>query len=170
MYKIGTCVLIILIILLIILHLPSDRKDVVYFFLNKDDDKSLKILNKILKKSKSKIILVNYDKNIDLLKLNQIINESNNIRPIHKIINIENMTDLEHIYRNRKCINQPGNLFYEIKNTVGVYGYPFDFQDSPSELLNNDDDYKLNKPNTDVNKLREYVDVPTCGRRRSGCY
>jgi hypothetical protein len=80
------------------------------------------------------------------------------------------MKDLEDIYRNRKCINQPGNLFYQIQNRVGVYGYPFNFIDSASELLNNDDDYKLNKPNTDKNRLREYIDVPTCGRRRSGCY
>ena len=40
-------------------------------------------------------------------------------------------------YRNAKCVNQPSNKFYQIYNTIGVFGYPFKFKDSSSELLGN---------------------------------
>jgi len=171
MKKIRIIVLLLFIILLIIYQIFSKKEEKIYFFLNKDDDKSLNLLNNILKKSKSKIILVNYDKDMDLIKLNKIINKCKKIRPIHDLINIENMNDVTNIYNNKKCINQPSDRFYEIVNKVGVFGYPFDFQDNPSELLNSDtqSDDKIYNANTTMNRLREVVDVPTCGRRRSGC-
>jgi hypothetical protein len=77
------------------------------------------------------------------------------------------MDDVTNIYNNKKCINQPSDRFYEIVNKVGVYGYPFDFEDNPSELLNNDSDNKVYV--ADINRLKNNDDVPTCARRRSGC-
>ena len=164
--------LLIIIIGLIVFNISSKKEDTVYFFLNKNDENSFKLLKNILKKSESKIILVNYDKGMDILRLNKILNQFNKIRPIHQIINIENMQDLENILYNRKCINQPSNKYYELINKVGVFGYPFDFENNESELLNNDsdnDNNKIHKSSTNMNNLRQHVDVPTCGRRRSGC-
>ena len=172
MEHIGIIVLLIIIIVLIIFHVFNKQEEKIYFFLNQNDDKSLNLLNNILKNSKSKVILVNYDKDLDLTKLNKIINKCKKIRPIHDLINIENMDDVTNIYNNKKCINQPSDRFYEIVNKVGVFGYPFDFEDNPSELLNSDtqsDNNKIYNANTSMNRLREVIDVPTCGRRRSGC-
>jgi hypothetical protein len=167
MKQIAIIILLVILVVIGILNFFNNKQENIYFFLNKGDDKSLELLNNILENSNSKVILVNYDKDIDLIKLNKIINNCNKIRPIHNLINIENMEELEELYKNRKCVNQPGDKFYEIVNKVGVFGYPFNFQNNPSELLNNDN--KIHKANTNSNRIREYVDVPTCGRRRSGC-
>lgn len=172
MKNIEIIILLLVITVLVIYHVFSKKQEKIYFFLNKDDDKSLNLLNNILKNSKSKIILVNYDKDMDLIEINKILNKNKNSRPIYDLINIENMNDVTKIYNNKKCINQPSDRFYEIVNKVGVFGYPFDFEDNPSELLNSDthsDNKKIYNANTTMNKLREVVDVPTCGRRRSGC-
>jgi len=169
MKQIAIIILLVILVVVGLLNFLNSKQENVYFFLNKADDKSLDLLNNILKNSNSKVILVNYDKDVNLIKLNEIINNCNKIRPIHDLINIENMQDLEELYKNRKCVNQPGDKFYEIVNKVGVFGYPFDFEDNPSELLNNDGN-KIHKAKTDSNRIKEYVDVPTCGRRRSGCY
>jgi len=170
MNQISIVILLLIIILLFLVNMSSDKEDKIYFFLNNNDDKSLELLNNILKNSKSKVILVNYGKDIDLIKINKLINNCNKIRPIHKIMNIEKMEDLQKIYYNKKCINQPEHKFYELKNKVGVFGFPFDYEDNESELLNN----QIDNNNTatikiDDNILKNYVDVPTCGRRRSGC-
>jgi hypothetical protein len=117
-----------------------NKKQKVYFFLNKDDSNSFKALNKILKNSEYEVIVVNYDTdNSSLLELNKV---TSSCRAVDKVLNIEKMTDLTQIYfdtcyRNAKCVNQPSNKFYEIYNTIGVFGYPFKFQDNASELLGN---------------------------------
>ena len=167
-----TIVLILLIIVILVIISMNEYDNNLYFFLNKDDDKSFKKLKKILKKSKYKIILVNYGKDIDLLKLNNLLNNIKHGKPIHKIINIEKMEDVQNIYYNRKCVNHPDTDFYQIKNKVGVFGYPFDFENNSSELLNSDSDNTENttySSKSDINILKNYVDTPTCGRRRSGC-
>jgi hypothetical protein len=133
--------LLILIIIIVLYFYFFNSKQTVYFFLNKDDERSLEALNNILKNSDYEVIIVNYDKDKkDLIKLNQVINNCNKIRPINKILNVENMTDINEIYfdtcyRNAKCVNQPSNKFYELYNKMNVFGYPFKFQDNSSELL-----------------------------------
>lgn len=117
-----------------------NSKQKVYFFLNKNDDNSFNELIKILKNPNYDVTVVNYDSDEEsILKLNSVIKSC---RPVDRILNIENMTDLTQIYfdtcyRNAKCVNQPSNKFYEIYNKLGVFGYPFKFENNSSELLGN---------------------------------
>jgi hypothetical protein len=137
------------------------KKQKVYFFLNKDDTNSVESfesLNKILKNSDYEVIVVNYDTDdSSLLELNKV---TSSCRAVDKVLNIEKMTDLTQIYfdtcyRNAKCVNQPSNKFYEIYNTIGVFGYPFKFQDNASELLGN---------KTKTNNLIDVRKDKTCSR------
>jgi hypothetical protein len=152
-----------------------NKKQKVYFFLNKDDTNSFKTLNKILKNSEYEVIVVNYDTdNSSLLELNKV---TSSCRAVDKVLNIEKMTDLTQIYfdtcyRNAKCVNQPSNKFYEIYNTIGVFGYPFKFQDNASELLGN----KKTKTNNLIDTRKDKTcsspysietDSPPWQRRRS---
>ena len=139
------------------------KKQKVYFFLNKDDTNSVESfesLNKILKNSDYEVIVVNYDTDdSSLLELNKV---TSSCRAVDKVLNIEKMTDLTQIYfdtcyRNAKCVNQPSNKFYEIYNTIGVFGYPFKFQDNASELLGN-------KTKTKTNNLIDVRKDKTCSR------
>lgn len=154
-----------------------NKKQKVYFFLNKDDTNSIESfesLNKILKNSDYEVIVVNYDTdNSTLLELNKV---TSSCRPVDKVLNIEKMTDLTQIYfdtcyRNAKCVNQPSNKFYEIYNTIGVFGYPFKFQDNASELLgsktktNNLIDVRKDK--TCSKSYEVDTDSPPWQRRRS---
>jgi hypothetical protein len=71
------------------------------------------------------------------------------------------MSDLNQVifdtcYRNAKCINQPSNKFYEIYNRLNVFGYPFEFENNYSELLQ--------MPDRKVNNLIDVSKNPTCGR------
>jgi hypothetical protein len=141
-----------------------NKKQKVYFFLNKDDTNSVESfesLNKILKNSDYEVIVVNYDTdNTSLLELNKV---TSYCRAVDKVLNIEKMTDLTQIYfdtcyRNAKCVNQPSNKFYEIYNTIGVFGYPFKFQDNASELLGN---------KTKTNNLIDVRKDKTCSRPHS---
>jgi hypothetical protein len=152
-----------------------NKKQKVYFFLNKDDTNSFETLNKILKNSEYEVIVVNYDTdNSSLLELNKV---TSSCRAVDKVLNIEKMTDLTQIYfdtcyRNAKCVNQPSNKFYEIYNTIGVFGYPFKFQDNASELLGN----KKTKTNNLIDTRKDKTcsspysietDSPPWQRRRS---
>jgi len=149
-----------------------NKKQKVYFFLNNDDTNSFGSLNKILKNSDYEVIVVNYDTdNSSLLELNKVINSC---RPVDKILNIEKMTDLTQIYfdtcyRNAKCVNQPSNKFYEIYNTIGVFGYPFKFKDSASELLDNKKNNLIDvrKDKTCSRRYSVDTDSPPWQRRRS---
>ena len=154
--------LIILILFIGFYFLFSSNRPKAYFFLNKDDDKSLEMLNNILRNSDIEIIIINYDGSKDnLVELNKIINTSGKSRTISKILNVEKMSDLNQVifdtcYRNAKCINQPSNKFYEIYNRLNVFGYPFEFENNYSELLQ--------MPDRKVNNLIDVSKNPTCGR------
>jgi len=130
--------ILILIAICVYFFMFYNKKQKVYFFLNKDDTNSFKTLNKILKNSEYEVIVVNYDTDdSSLLELNKV---TNSCRAVDKVLNIEKMTDLTQIYfdtcyRNAKCVNQPSNKFYELYNKMNVFGYPFKFQDNSSELL-----------------------------------
>ena len=84
----------------------------------------------------------------------------NKIRPVNKVLNIENMTDLNEVvydscFKNAKCIFQPWDRFYSIVNRLNVYGYPFKFQnkiESPSNTASDAQGNAVFAPDTDGTK------------------
>lgn len=157
----------ILVIMAIIINRIMYAKQTIYFFISEDDE-SINKLKELLSNPNNEIILVNYKQNINLEKLNSLINQCSNRSLIKDIINVEGMEDLQGVlvdscYKNAKCVNQPHDQYYAIKEKLNVFGFPFDFQFSPYDLNLMPNVYK---PNTNMNKLANYVDVPSCGKRR----
>lgn len=136
MEKIEYLILIFLTILFVISNIYLNKTQKIYFFFDHTDAKSLHILKKMLQDSSNEIIIVTSVET----SLSKIMKDLNKIRPINKVLNIENMTDLNEVvydscFKNAKCIFQPWDKFYSIVNRLNVYGYPFKFQnkiDSPS--------------------------------------
>ena len=127
----------ILIVLIIIINIFTNKSQKIYFFFNPKDQLSIDLLNNILKNNNnSEIILVTNNSDEEEVK-----KSVNNMR-ISKILNVENFSDLNEViydscFKNAKCIFQPWDKFYNIKNRVNVFGYPFKFQnkvDTPSNL------------------------------------
>ena len=136
MEKIEYLILVFLTILFVISIIFLNKTQKIYFFFDHTDAKSLHILKSMLQDSSNEIIIVTtIGTNLD-----KIIKDLNKIRPVNKVLNIENMTDLNEVvydscFKNAKCIFQPWDKFYSIVNRVNVYGYPFKFQnkvESPS--------------------------------------
>jgi len=157
----------ILVIMAIIINKIMYAKQTIYFFISEDDE-SVNKLKELLSNPNNEIILVNYKQNINLEKLNSLINQCSNRSLIKDILNIEGMEDLQGVlidycYKNAKCVNQPHDKYYAIKEKLNVFGFPFDFQFLPYDLNLMPNVYK---PNTNMNKLANYVDVPSCGKRR----
>jgi len=163
----------ILVIMAIIINKIMYAKQTIYFFISEDDE-SVNKLKELLSNPNNEIILVNYKQNINLEKLNSLINQCSNRSLIKDILNIEGMEDLQGVlidscYKNAKCVNQPSNKFYEIYNTIGVFGYPFKFKDSASELLDNKTNNLIDvrKDKTCSRRYSVDTDSPPWQRRRS---
>ena len=164
-------IILILIAISVYFYFFYNNKQKVYYFLNKDDETSFDKLNDILKQSDYEVIVVNYESDEKSLNgLNKIINKC---RPINKVLNIEKMTDLTQIYfdtcyRNAKCVNQPSDKFYELYNTIGVFGYPFKFEDNASELLKNKTNNLIDtsKDNTCSKSNKVDTDSPPWQRKK----
>jgi hypothetical protein len=159
LYLLGLAV-----VLTIIFTWSLNRKQKVYYFLDDSDD--YKDLEELLNNTKNEVIIVNY-KNIDTLELNKVLASCSNSKKIKKVLNLEKMEDVQELvvgtcYKNYKCANRPKDAFYAINEKLNVYGYPFDFEDGPYEL----DPFKKYDPNTNMNRLRQLIDVPSCGRKR----
>jgi hypothetical protein len=178
----------ILIILSIVINIFFNKSQKIYFFLDPKDKKSIELLNNILKNTNNEVILVMSPEKED--KLKDLFQNLVSIRPIKKVLNVENFSDLSEIvyetcFKNAKCIFQPHDKFYSIANKLNVQGYPFQFEnnaDSPSNLPadinglasvnygNSDKNIDLlsGNKNAGVGKLREIVQGPSgCSNTRS---
>jgi hypothetical protein len=153
MEKIEYIILIFLAILFVITHIFLNTPQKIYFFFDPTNAKSIKVLKEMLKNSSNEIIIVS----LKNTSIEHILKDLNKIRPVDKIFNIENMTDLNEIvndscYKNAKCIFQPWDKFYSISNRLNVFGYPFNFQnkiDSPSNVASDSRGNAVFKANED---------------------
>ena len=178
----------ILIFLSIVINIFFNKSQKIYFFLDPKDKKSIELLNNILKNTNNEVILVMSPEKED--KIKDLFQNLVSIRPIKKVLNVENFSDLSEIvyetcFKNAKCIFQPHDKFYSIANKLNVQGYPFQFvnnTDSPSNLPadinglasvnygNSDKNIDLlsGNKNAGVGKLREIVQGPSgCSNTRS---
>ena len=90
-------------------------------------------------------------------------------------------------FKNGRCANQPSDKFYAIVNKLNVFGYPFNFENSPDYPNGNNllQRWAPNKEgvNDSQDKLRGLVNNPSCNnnindnqssenysRRRSSIY
>ena len=149
---------------------PSQK---IYVFLDENDEKSILILNNVLKNTDSDIVIVTSDKNNDSEKRRSLIKNFNNIRPIHKLLNVEKFGDMSEIiydtcFKNARCANQPSDKFYSIVNRLNVFGYPFQFKNSPDFPNGNNllQPWRNIDANDSQNKLRKVVDTPSCGKTK----
>ena len=140
-------IIVFLIFITILINVFSTKSQKIYFFINPKDQNSINLLNNILKNSKNEIILVsnNSDKKI----LQNVVNKLNQIRPISKVLDIENFSDLKEVvyescFKNAKCIFQPWDKFYSINNRLNVFGYPFNFEKNVKQPSNTASDSKGN--------------------------
>lgn len=140
----------------------------VYVFLDENDEKSIILLNNILKNSKSDVVIVTT--NNDNEKKRSLLKGFNNIRPIHKILNVEKFGDMKELiydtcFKNGRCANQPSDKFYAIVNKLNVFGYPFNFENSPDYPNGNNllQRWAPNKEgvNDSQDKLRGLVNNPS---------
>lgn len=136
-----------LIILTILINIFMPKTEKIYFFFNPKDEKSIELLNNILKNSKNNIILVTNNSNMKDVK--EVVNKLNKTRSIEKILNVENFSDLNEVvynscYKNAKCIFQPWDKFYQINERLNVFGYPFKFESKVKQPSNTDSDSKGN--------------------------
>lgn len=162
--------LIVVSILVTMYYKPSQK---VYVFLDENDEKSILLLNNILKNTDSDVVIVTSNKNDDSEKRRSLIKKFNNIRPINKVLNVEKFRDMTEIiydtcFKNARCANQPSDKFYEIVNRLNVFGYPFNFENTPdipngNNLLQPWNQINNTDLNESQNKLRQVIDTPSCG-------
>lgn len=191
MEKFEYLILLILIIISIIINVFYNKSQKIYYFFDAKDEKSIELLNNILKNSNNEIILVTSEKdNVEnQVSMRDVLQKLSNIRPVSKVLNIEKFSDLSEVvyescFKNAKCIFQPYDRFYAIANKLNVQGYPFKFEskiDSPSNVPsdvngnaavnygNSDKNLDLlNDKNASVTKIKEFVEGPGgCNNTRS---
>jgi len=149
-------ILIFLTILFVISIIFLNKTQKIYFFFDHNDAKSLSILKNLLKDTSNEIVIVTSTEK----SLKHILKDLNKIRPVDKVLNIENMTDLNEVvydscFKNAKCIFQPWDRFYSIVNKLNVYGYPFKFQnnvESPSNTASDSQGNAVFAPSKDGTK------------------
>jgi len=139
MVKVEYLVIAILIFITILFNIFKTKSDKIYFFIDPKNEQSINLLNNILKNTKKEIILVIFNSKVEGLQ--NVIDNSNTIRPISKVMNIENFSDLKEVvydscYKNAKCIFQPWDKFYSINERLNVFGYPFDFESNVKQPSN----------------------------------
>ena len=191
MEKFEYLILLILIIISIIINVFYNKSQKIYYFFDAKDEKSIELLNNILKNSNNEIILVTSEKdNVEnQVSMRDVLQKLSNIRPVSKVLNIEKFSDLSEVvyescFKNAKCIFQPYDRFYAIANKLNVQGYPFKFEskiDSPSNVPsdvngnaavnygNSDKNLDLlNDKNASVTKIKKFVEGPGgCNNTRS---
>ena len=146
-------ILIFITILFVISTIFLNKTQKIYFFFDHTDAKSLSILKNMLKDTSNEIVIVTSTEK----SIKHILKDLNKIRPVNKVLNIENMTDLNEVvydscFKNAKCIFQPWDRFYSIVNRLNVYGYPFKFQnkiESPSNTASDAQGNAVFAPDTD---------------------
>ena len=149
-------ILIFITILFVISTIFLNKTQKIYFFFDHTDAKSLSILKNMLKDTSNEIVIVTSTEK----SIKHILKDLNKIRPVNKVLNIENMTDLNEVvydscFKNAKCIFQPWDRFYSIVNRLNVYGYPFKFQnkiESPSNTASDAQGNAVFAPDTDGTK------------------
>jgi len=172
MEKYEYLIIIILVLLSILINIFYRNSQKIYFFFDSKDEKSVELLNNILKNSKNEIIIVTSE---EKGKMKEILQNLNSERSVSKVINIEKLTDLSEIiyetcFKNAKCVFQPHDRFYAIANRLNVQGYPFQFDNNiktPSNIEGDmDGNEKLDSSN--VKKLKELINNPVgCSNTRS---
>lgn len=191
MEKYEYLIIVILIIVSIVLNIFYNKSQKIYFFFDAKDEKSVQLLNNILKNSDNEIVIVTSEKQGNEHNMREVLEKiSTNTRPVSKVLNIEKLTDLSEVvyeacFKNAKCIFQPHDRFYAIANRLNVQGYPFKFEnkiDSPSNIPsdvngnasvnygNSDKNIDLlsDNKNAQVGKLKELVEGPGgCSNTRS---
>ena len=149
-------ILIFITILFVISTIFLNKTQKIYFFFDHTDAKSLSILKNMLKDTSNEIVIVTSTEK----SIKHILKDLNKIRPVNKVLNIENMTDLNEVvydscFKNAKCIFQPWDRFYSIVNRLNVYGYPFKFQnkvESPSNTASDSRGNAVFAPDADGTK------------------
>jgi hypothetical protein len=166
-------ILFIIVILYVIYYHRKPSK--IYFFLNNDEN-SFIVLNKLLKETDREIVIVTTSENQMTTETQTLLNEYNKIRPIKKVLNIENFFDVGEIafeasFRNAKCMYQPNDFFYPIVNRLNVYGYPFDYEykvEKPSDSKSDSMGNSLVSNYTTASKFKNLTNVPSCGVNMKG--